>query len=118
MGRSSADVIRYHGAALFTLAYRLYEWKMGVDAADHAAVAAKLEDLADRGAVGLTPHQVAVDRALTVVAAVNDRMVATGELQELNAAFKAERKVDPSTKYVDYLEARKAAMLEELSRKR
>jgi hypothetical protein len=30
----------------FTLAYRLYEWKKGIEA-DQAAIAAKLEDLAD-----------------------------------------------------------------------
>jgi hypothetical protein len=56
----------------FTLAYRLYKWKKGVDAADRAAIVAKLEDLAERGGVGLTPHQVAVDRALAAVAAVTD----------------------------------------------
>jgi hypothetical protein len=43
--------------------YRLYEWKKGVDA-DCAAIAAKLEELAELGCVGITPHQVAVGRAL------------------------------------------------------
>jgi hypothetical protein len=38
-----------------------------------------------------------------------------GELQELNAAFKEARKVDPTMKYADYLDARKAAMLEALA---
>jgi hypothetical protein len=100
----------------FTLAYRLYEWKKGVDT-DRPAIAAKLEELAERGGVGLTPHQIALDRALAAVAAVTgaiDRMGATGELQDLKAAFKAARKVDPTIKYGDYLEALKAAMLEEL----
>jgi hypothetical protein len=101
----------------FTLAYRLYEWKKAV-IVERPAIAAKLEELADRGGVGLTPHAVAIDRALAAVAAVNDtidKMGSTGGLRELNAAFKEARKVDPSVRYVDYLEARKAAMLEALA---
>lgn len=93
----------------FTLAYRLYEWKKEADV-DQAAVAAKLEELADLGGVGLTPHEAAIDRAMAAVAAVNeaiDKMGSTGELRELNAAFKAARLGDPSVKYVDYLKARK-----------
>jgi hypothetical protein len=39
----------------FVLAYRLYEWKKAV-IVDPLAIAAKLEELADRGGVGLTPH--------------------------------------------------------------
>ena len=35
----------------FTLAYRLYEWKKGVDA-DAPAIATKLEELAELGGVG------------------------------------------------------------------
>src|SRR5258708_38914288 len=102
----------------WVLAYRLYEWKKAVEV-DRAAIGAKLEELADRGGVGLTGHQVAIDRALAAVAAVNDaidKMGSTGELQELNAAFKAARQTDPSVRYVDYLEARKAAMLEALAK--
>jgi hypothetical protein len=38
----------------FVLAYRLYEWKKAV-IVDPLAIAAKLEELADRGGVGLTP---------------------------------------------------------------
>jgi hypothetical protein len=38
----------------FILAYRLYEWKKAV-IVNPAAIAAKLEELADRGGVGLTP---------------------------------------------------------------
>ena len=45
-----------------------------------------------------------------------ERMSLSGELRELNAAFKAARQTDPSVRYVDYLEARKAAMLEALAR--
>jgi hypothetical protein len=42
-------------------------------------------------------------------------MGATGELKAFNRAFKETRVVDPSIKYVDYLDARKAAMLEALA---
>lgn len=55
----------------FTLAYRLYEWKKAV-IADLHAIAAKLEELADIGGVGLTPHAIAIDRALAAVAAVDE----------------------------------------------
>jgi transposase len=102
----------------FVLAYRLYEWKKAV-IVDPPAIAAKLEELADRGGVGLTPHQIAIDRALAAVAIVNDALekaASAGELREMNVAFKEARKVDPSVRYVDYLEARKAAMLEALAR--
>jgi hypothetical protein len=63
-------------------------------------VAAKLEEPADRGGVGLTPHAVAIDRALAAVAAVNDtidKMGSTGELKAFNRAFKEARRVDPSS---------------------
>jgi hypothetical protein len=73
--------------------------------------------MADRGGVGLTPHAVAVDRALAAVAVVNETITGSpDELHELNTAFKAARKADPSLRYVDYLEARKAAMLEAFAR--
>jgi hypothetical protein len=101
----------------FVLAYRLYEWKKAVQA-DPPAIAAKLEEIAEVGGVGLTPHAVAVERALEAVRAVNDaieRMSASGELRDLNQALKEVRKADPSVRYVDYLEARKAAMLEALA---
>jgi hypothetical protein len=52
--------------------------------------AAKLEDLADRGGVGLTPHAVAVDRPLAAVAKVNktiNKMGSTGDLKAFNRAF-------------------------------
>jgi hypothetical protein len=82
----------------FVLAYRLYEWKNAVEA-DQAAVAAKLEDIAELGGVGLTPHQTAVDRALEAVSVVNDtidKMGSTAELKAFNRAFKEARKVVPS----------------------
>jgi hypothetical protein len=102
----------------FILAYRLYEWKKAVEA-DQAAIADKLEEIAEHGGVGLTPHRTAVDRALEAVTAVNDTidtMGSTGELKAFNRAFKDARKVDPAIRYFDYIHARKAAMLEALAR--
>jgi hypothetical protein len=55
-----------------------------------------------------------VERALAAVAAVNDtidKTGSTGELKAFNRAFKEARKVDPSIRYFDYIQARKAAML-------
>jgi hypothetical protein len=86
---------------------------------DLPAIAAKLEELADRGGVGLTPHAVAVERALKAVTVVNDtidKMGSTGELKAFNRDFKEARRVDPSIRYFDYIHARKAAMLEALAR--
>jgi hypothetical protein len=83
-----------------------------------AAIGAKLEQLADEGGVGITPHHVAVERAFAAVATVNqsiEKTGAAGELRDINRAFKEARKVDPSIRYVDYLEARKAGMLEALA---
>jgi hypothetical protein len=57
-------------------------------------------------------------RRRTAVAAVNGaigRMPASGDLRRLNRTFKEARKVDPSVRYVDYLEGWKAAMLEALA---
>jgi hypothetical protein len=82
----------------FVLAYRLYEWKKAV-IVDPPAIAAKLEELADRGGAGLTPQVVAVERALEGVAMVNDAvegMSASGDLRERNQAFKEARSVAPS----------------------
>jgi len=96
----------------------MYEWKKAV-IADQPASVAKLEEPADRGGVGLTPHAVAIDRALPGVAAVNDtidKMGSTGELKAFNRAFKEARKVDPNIRFFDYIHARKAAMLEALAR--
>jgi hypothetical protein len=101
----------------FVLAYRLYEWKKAVDV-DPPAIAAKLEDLAEVGGVGLTPHAAAVERALAVVATVNETLekaANAGDLREINRSFKEARAVDPSIRYADYLDARKAAMLEALA---
>lgn len=101
----------------FTLAYRLYEWKKAIEA-DPPAIAAKLEELAELGGVGLTPQQMVVDRAMATVALINQtmsKMQATGELREWNQAFKAARAAEPSVRYADYLDARKAAMVESIA---
>jgi hypothetical protein len=42
-------------------------------------------------------------------------MSASGDLRDLNQSFKEARKADPSVRYVEYLEACKAAMLEALA---
>jgi hypothetical protein len=42
-------------------------------------------------------------------------MGSTGELKAFNRTFREARKPDPSLRYVDYLEARKPAMLEALA---
>jgi len=71
------------------------------------------------GGVGLTPHAVAVDRAHVAVANVNEafgKAANNGDLREMYAAFKAAWTADPSLRYVDYMEARKAAMPEALVR--
>jgi hypothetical protein len=70
--------------------------------------------------VGLTPHHIAVERAIGVVETVErkfDDLKAKGDLREMNAAFKAARAVEPSLRYADFLWAKKAAMLEELARR-
>lgn len=70
--------------------------------------------------IGLTKHVTAVDRARAAVAAVEDafeKMTARGEVREWNAAFKAVRSVDPTLKYRIFMEAKKAAILEELARR-
>jgi hypothetical protein len=66
----------------------------------------------------LTPHAIAVQRARAAVATVDEafeKAASAGELRELNRAFKQARAVNPSVRYVDYLDARKAAMLEAIA---
>jgi hypothetical protein len=104
--------------AQFVLAYRLQIWKQDEVWVAVGTIAAKLEEMAQMGGVGLTPHQVALDRATAAVATVNaavEKMSSNGELKEINRAFKEARRADPSSRYGDYLEARKAAMLEALA---
>src|SRR6476619_7603884 len=58
---------------------------------------AGLEELAHLGGVCLTPHAIAIERAMAAVAAVNeaiDKMGASAELREINQAFKDARKAD------------------------
>jgi len=116
-----ADCIGYccPRGAHFVLAYRLQLWREDQPAASSAAVAARLEQLAFEGGVGITLHQVAADRAIAAVATVEQMMEAmkqAGELREINAAFKAARSVNPSLRYVDFMNAKKAAILESIAR--
>jgi hypothetical protein len=62
--------------AHFVLAYRLQLWKQDQHTACPMplAIAAMLEQLAEEGGVGLTPHQLAIERALAAVATVNKAM--------------------------------------------
>jgi hypothetical protein len=105
--------------AHFVLAYRLCLWRQEQGFfPDQAAVAAKLEQLAEEGGVGITPHGTAILRAFEAVATVNralDAMTAGGQMREFNRAFKAARKVDASLRYHDDLHSRKAAMLEAIA---
>jgi hypothetical protein len=107
--------------AHFVLAYRLQLWKQEQRMANppgQAAIAARLEELAAEGRVGITSHQTAVDRALAAVGIVNDKIDAMkdgGEMKAFNRAFKEARKVDPTIRYFDYLHSRKAALLEKLA---
>ncbi|MGY3501680.1 hypothetical protein [Bradyrhizobium sp. USDA 4471] len=107
--------------AHFVLAYRLQLWREEQPAAPPpAAIAARLEQLAVEGGVSLTAHQLAAERALAAVATVEQMMEAmkqAGELREMNAAFKAARSADPSIKYVDLMNAKKAALLESIARR-
>jgi hypothetical protein len=82
---------------------------------DQAAIAAQVDELADAHGIGITPHHITVERALAAVQVVNntiDGMQHNGGMRDLNRAFKVARKVDPSLRYHDYLQAKKAAMLE------
>ena len=57
------------------------------------------------------------DAPNTPVAIVNeafDTAANNGDLKEMNAAFKAARKVDPSLRYADYLNGQKTGMLDAL----
>ncbi len=108
--------------AHFVLAYRLQLWKQENDHVgppSQAAMAARLEQLADEGGVGITPHAIAIDRARAAVAEVNARLAAMkskGELRELNQAFRGARAVEPSLRYEAFMQGKKAALLEALAR--
>ncbi|WP_315768263.1 hypothetical protein [Bradyrhizobium sp. SZCCHNR2012] len=121
VGREERQIVYCCGrGAHYVLGYRLWLWRQDNNfTADQAAIAAALERLAAEGGVGITPHAVAVSRALDAVATVNgaiDAMAAGGQMREFNRAFKAARKADASLRYHDYLHARKAAMLEVIAK--
>ncbi len=126
----SADVVRIEReagqvvyccgrGAHYVLGYRLWIWRQEMNfAVDQAGTATALEQLAAQGGVGITPHALAVSRAMDAVATVNqaiETMTAGGQMREFNRAFKAARKVDAKLRYHDYLHARKAAMLEAIA---
>jgi hypothetical protein len=93
--------------------YRLSEWKKAV-IVDLHAIAAKLEELADRGGVGSTPHAVAIDRALAAVAAVNDTIDKMGSTSRRSIA-PSRRPGGSILDPISRLYPRKAAMLETLA---
>lgn len=102
----------------FRLSYHLYEWKQAVQASPEA-IARKLEEMAAMMAIGLTKHVTAVERARAAVAAVEDafeQMAQRGEMREWNSAFKEARSVDPTLRYATFIQAKKAAMIEEMAR--
>jgi hypothetical protein len=78
-----------------------------------------IEDRAMQMGIGVTPHQVVIERALAAVEKVNAaiaEMQQSGGMREVNAAFKAARLADPSLRYQDHLHACKERMLEALAR--
>jgi hypothetical protein len=101
--------------AHFILAYRLQLWMQDLpERPDQAAVAAKLEELAVTGGVGLTPHAIAVQSAIDAVERVDREFGAMqdmGDLREFNAAFKAARLSNPSIRFAEYLEAARSRCL-------
>ena len=103
----------------FHLSYHLYEWKQAIQASPEA-IARKLEEMAAGLSIGLTKHVTAVDRARAAVAAVEqifEQMAQRGQMREWNAAFKEARSVEPTLRYATFIEAKKAAMIEELARR-
>lgn len=105
--------------AHFILAYRLQMWLQEQPVTpSQASIAAKLEEIAELGGAGLTPHNVAAQRARDAVAEIDrkfEKLQTQGALREINAAFKAARAVDPSLRYADYIQAKKAAMVEAMA---
>ncbi|WP_426424884.1 hypothetical protein [Bradyrhizobium genosp. A] len=101
----------------FRLSYHLYEWKQS---ASPEVLARKLDEMAAGLGIGITKHITAVQRARAAVAAVEDAfecMAASGEMRDWNAAFKEAGSVEPTLRYQTFIEAKKAAMLEELARR-
>jgi len=85
---------------------------------DQATVAAQLKQLAADLYIGITPHHLAIDRALAAVDIVHNRMQqmqASGGMKQVNSAFKAARTVTPSLRYRDHLDAFKLKLVEEIA---
>ncbi|WP_316172115.1 MULTISPECIES: hypothetical protein [unclassified Bradyrhizobium] len=121
IGREAGQIVYCCGrGAHYVLGYRLWIWRQEMNfAIDQAGTAAALERLAAQGEVGITPHALAVTRAMDAVATVNqaiEAMTASGQMRDFNRVFKSARKVDPKLRYHDYLHSRKAAMLEAIAK--
>jgi hypothetical protein len=89
--------------------------------ADQAAARAALRSVAADCGVGLTPHQMVIQRALAAVETVNQRMAdlqKTGGMRDMNDEFKQVRKAGTIVRYHDFLHAKKLAMLEAIARRR
>lgn len=102
-------------SAHFVVAYRLFMWRQEQGQTSAIAMTAKLEALADASGVGITEHRVAISRARSAVQTVNkklDQLKAKGDLRDLNQDFKVAREVDPAIRWQDYLQTRKACMIE------
>lgn len=85
---------------------------------DQAAVARQLRQLANDLYIGVSPHDLVVGRAFAAVNAVNaefKRMQDSGQLREINRAFKAARAETPSLRYQDYLDARRLSAMEAMA---
>lgn len=103
----------------FILAYRLQLWKQDQFNASAGAIGRRLEELAFEAGVGLTKHDVAADRAVQAVMAVEAKielLKRSGELASVNASFKAARVTNPSIRFGDFMQAKKAELLEALVR--
>jgi hypothetical protein len=93
--------------------------RVGTGTGQAAALAALRSVAADCG-VGLTPHQMVIQRALAAVETINKRIAdlqKNGGMKELNAEFREARKVGTTVRYRDFLHAKKAVMLEAIARR-
>jgi hypothetical protein len=85
-----------------------------------AATLAVLRSVAADCGVGLTSHQTVIRRALAGVETVDQRIAdlqKNGGMKDINAEFKAARKVRTVVCYHDFLHTKKLAMLEAIARR-
>jgi hypothetical protein len=81
-----------------------------VGQASRPTIAAKPEELAESGRRRLTRHASAIESASCRLTAVNDTIDKIGSTGGLKA-FNRGSEVDPSIRYFNYIQPRKAAML-------